>query len=163
MAEQGKKSVDEAIDEVVGEAEGGLAGVKDALGKAQHAMEGARSTMQDAYGKAKAKSHEAAERTRVYLEDARRYLGEAKDRMSTVAAKGREQAEALYEKSREQYEVLSARAKEYYERARDRVAEVDFKQKGDQVLEYIRQNPGKSVLIALAVGFLVGYATRPRD
>jgi ElaB/YqjD/DUF883 family membrane-anchored ribosome-binding protein len=40
---------------------------------------------------------------------------------------------------------------------------VDFKEKGDQVLEYIRHNPGKSVLIALAAGFLVGYITRPRD
>ena len=44
-----------------------------------------------------------------------------------------------------------------------KVAEVDFKQKGDEVVEYVRTNPGKAILIALAVGFLVGYATRPRD
>jgi len=34
---------------------------------------------------------------------------------------------------------------------------------GDEVLEYVRAKPGKAVLIAVAVGFLVGYATRPRD
>jgi ElaB/YqjD/DUF883 family membrane-anchored ribosome-binding protein len=55
------------------------------------------------------------------------------------------------------------KAKELYGKAKDRMAEVDFKEKGDQVLEYIRQNPGKSVLIALAAGFLVGFVTRPRE
>ena len=40
---------------------------------------------------------------------------------------------------------------------------MDFKEKGDQVLSYVRENPGKSVLIALAVGFLVGYVSRPRE
>ena len=83
--------------------------------------------------------------------------------MNGMAAKTREQAEALYAKSKEQYEALVERARELYARVRDRVAEVDFKEKGDQVLEYIRHNPGKSVLIALAAGFLVGYVARPRD
>ena len=75
----------------------------------------------------------------------------------------RDQAEALYAKSREQYEVLADRSRELYGKVRDRVAEVDFKQRGDQVMEYIKTNPGKSVLIALAAGFLVGYLSRPRD
>jgi ElaB/YqjD/DUF883 family membrane-anchored ribosome-binding protein len=97
MAEK-KKSVDEAIEEVVDEAEGGLGEVKDSLAKAQQSMEKAKVAMQGAYGK-----------------------------------------------------------------ARDRVAEIDFKEKGDQVVEYVRKNPGKAILIALAVGFVVGYATRPRD
>ena len=48
-------------------------------------------------------------------------------------------------------------------RDRTKVAEVDFKGKGDEVVEYVRANPGKAVLIALAIGFVVGYATRPRD
>ena len=80
-----------------------------------------------------------------------------------MAVKTREQAEVLYAKSKDQYEVLAERARDLYGKVRDRVAEVDFKQKGDQVLEYIGQNPGKSVLIALAAGFLVGYIARPRD
>jgi ElaB/YqjD/DUF883 family membrane-anchored ribosome-binding protein len=52
---------------------------------------------------------------------------------------------------------------DYYAKARKKIADVDFKQKGDEVVEYVRTNPGKAVLIALAVGFVVGYATRPRD
>ena len=80
-----------------------------------------------------------------------------------MAVKTREQAEVLYARTKDQYEVLAERARDLYGRVRDRVAEVDFKEKGDQVLEYIRHNPGKSVLIALAAGFLVGYVARPRD
>jgi ElaB/YqjD/DUF883 family membrane-anchored ribosome-binding protein len=80
-----------------------------------------------------------------------------------MAVKTREQAEVLYAKSKDQYEILAERARDLYGKVRDRVAEVDFKEKGDQVLEYIRVNPGKSVLIALAAGFLVGYVARPRD
>jgi ElaB/YqjD/DUF883 family membrane-anchored ribosome-binding protein len=158
-----KTTVDEAIEQVADQAEGDLSGVKEALAKASQAMDNARSTMQDAYGKARERGHDAAGRTKVYLDDAKRHLGEARDKVSTVAVKGREQAEALYASAKEQYESLSVKARGFYDRMRERVAEVDFKQKGDQVLEYIRQNPGKSVLIALAAGFLVGYATRPRD
>jgi len=36
------------------------------------------------------------------MADAKRYLGEAKEKISTVAAKGRGQADALYAKSKEQ-------------------------------------------------------------
>jgi ElaB/YqjD/DUF883 family membrane-anchored ribosome-binding protein len=108
-------------------------------------------------------SKRSAERTGVYLEDAKKYLAEAREKMSTLAAKGREQAEVLYDKSKDQYEALSEKAKDLYGKAKDRVAEVDFKEKGDQVVVYVRENPGKAILIALAVGFLVGYATRPRD
>jgi ElaB/YqjD/DUF883 family membrane-anchored ribosome-binding protein len=105
----------------------------------------------------------AADRTRVYLEDAKKYLSEAREKMGDLAAKSRDQAEVLYAKSREQYDALSEKSKDVYEKAKLKVAEVDFKQKGDEVVEYVRANPGKAVLIAVAVGFLVGYATRPRD
>ena len=119
--------------------------------------------MQGAYGKARGTVEAAAERAQVYLEDAKKYLAEARESTASLAAKTREQAEVLYGKSKEQYEELSEKAKDLYGRAKDRVAEMDFKEKGDQVVEYVRENPGKSILIALAVGFVVGYATRPRD
>jgi len=99
----------------------------------------------------------------VYLEDAKKYLAEAREKMGTVATKSRDQAEVLYGKSKEQYDVLSVKARDVYGKAKTKVAEVDFKQKGDEVVEYVRTNPGKAILIALAVGFVVGYATRPRD
>ena len=162
MAEK-KKSVDEAIDEVAEETSAGLSGVKDSLAKAQASMESARTAMQDAYGKAKEKGQVAADHAKVYLEDAKRYLNEAREKMGALAARSREQAEVLYANSREQYEALAAKAKDLYGQARKRISELDFKQKGDEVVEYVRSNPGKAILIALALGFVVGYATRPRD
>ena len=119
--------------------------------------------MQDAYGKAKEKGGVAAARAKDYLEEAKKYLAEAREKMGTLAAKSREQAEVLYNNAKDQYESLSVKAKELYGKAKTRVSEVDFKGKGDEVVEYVRANPGKAVLIALAVGFVVGYATRPRD
>ncbi len=162
MADQ-KKSVDEAIDEVAAEASGGLSGVKDSLAKAQQSVDNAKVTMQDAYGKAKEKGGVAAARAKDYLDDAKKYLGEAREKMNTLAAKSREQAEILYNNVKEQYEILAAKVKDLYGKAKTRISEVDFKAKGDEVVEYVRANPGKAVLIALAVGFVVGYATRPRD
>ena len=163
MAEKKAKTVDEAIEQVAEDSAQGMGGFKDALAKAQQAMESARTSMKDVYGSAVEKTHEAAEKTHHYMVEAKKHLNEARDAMSELAAKTREQAEALYSKTKTQYESLSIRSKEMYTLVKDKVAEVDFKQKGDQVLEYIRSNPGKSVLIALAAGFFVGYLTRPRD
>lgn len=161
MAE--KKSVDEAIEETADRASGGLAGVKESLTKAQQAMESAGNAMQEVYGKARHRAAEGADRAKASLEEAGKHLAEARDKMGSLAASTREQAEALYATAKEQYEHLSESAQELYGKAKAKIAEVDFKQKGDEVLDYIRTNPGKSVLIALAVGFVVGYATRPRD
>lgn len=163
MAEKKQPTVDEAIEAVAEDAEASLSSFKEALAKAQEAMDAARSIMQQAYGKARDAGIEASDRTGVYLADAKKYLGEAKEKMSAMASKGREQADVMYGKSKEQYDALSVRAKELYGKAKERMAEVDFKEKGDQVLEYIRQNPGKSVLFALAAGFLIGFVTRPRE
>ena len=104
-----------------------------------------------------------SERSREAMDEAKKHLNDAREKMSSLASKTRAQAEELYGKTKEQYESLSARSKEAYSKVRERVAEVDFKEKGDQVLEYIRVNPGKAVLIALAAGFLIGYITRPRE
>ena len=163
MSDDKQPGVDAVIDQVVADQDGGLSSIKETLGKAQKALDGARTTMQSAYGKAVERSHEATERTRIHLEDAKRHLAEAKVKMNSMAAKTKEQAEVLYNKTTEQYEQLAEKSRELYTRVRDRVADIDFKEKGDQVLDYIRENPGKAVLIALATGFLVGYVTRPRD
>ncbi len=163
MATKKETTVDAVIDEVVAEEENELGKIKSTLAKAQQAMEKARVTMSETYGKTRQKSHEAAERVGIYMEDAKRHLADAKMKMSELAAATREKAEVLYNKTREQYEQLAAKSRDLYGRMRDRIREVDFKEKGDQVLEYIKDNPGKAVMIALATGFLVGYVTRPKD
>ena len=105
----------------------------------------------------------AAGRAKVYVDDAKKQRADAREKMGALAAKSRDQAEVLYANAKEQYENLSEKAMDFYAKARKKIADVDFKQKGDEVVEYVRTNPGKAVLIALAVGFVVGYATRPRD
>ena len=66
-------------------------------------------------------------------------------------------------KAQQSMESARSAMQDAYGKAKSKVAEVDFKQKGDEVVEYVRTNPGKAILIAVAIGFLVGYATRPRD
>jgi len=158
-----KKSVDEAIDEVAAETSAGLSGVKESLARAQQSVDSARAVIQDGYGKARGKGQTAAERAKVYLEVAKLALGEARDKISALAASAREQAEILYANVKEQYEALMAKVKELYGQAKKKISEMDLKGKGDEIVEYVRTNPGKAILIAVAVGFVIGYATRPRD
>jgi len=53
--------------------------------------------------------------------------------------------------------------KRLYAKVKAKVQEVDVKEMRDDVVEYIRRNPGKAVLIALAVGFAVGFLVRRRE
>jgi len=163
MAEK-KVSVDEAIDEVAAEVgDSALEGVQEALDKAQESMDSVRAVLAEAEGQPREKSLRAAERARVLLEDTKRHLMQAREAISRLAARTREQAEALYARVKEQYEVLAARTRALYSSLKERVAQLDLKGKSEDALEYIRGNPGKSILIALAVGFVIGYATRPRE
>ena len=159
-----KVSVDEAIDEVASaDADEAMEGVQEALDKAQESMDSVRAVLSEAEGMPREKSLRAAERARVLLEDTKRHLAQAREAIGRLASRTREQAEALYARLKEQYEALAARTRELYQTVRERVTQLDLKGKGDEVLEYIRSNPGKSVLIALAAGFVIGYVTRPRE
>lgn len=46
---------------------------------------------------------------------------------------------------------------------RDRIKETDWDEVTDKATEYVRQNPGKSVAIALGVGFALGLLLRRRS
>jgi ElaB/YqjD/DUF883 family membrane-anchored ribosome-binding protein len=159
-----KLTVDQAIDEVAAEGGGaGLESVQEALDKAQESMDSVREVLAEAEGQPREKSYRAAEKARLLLEDTKRHLGQAREAISRLAARTREKAEALYARVKEQYEALAARTRELYQSLKERIAQLDLKGKSEDVLEYIRCNPGKSILIALAVGFVIGYATRPRE
>ena len=75
----------------------------------------------------------------------------------------REIAEELYEKAKTQFERLSAEIKKGYAKVKAKIEEIDVKEMRDDVVDYVRRNPGKSILIALAVGFAVGYMVRRRE
>ena len=46
---------------------------------------------------------------------------------------------------------------------RDRIRETDWDEVTDKVTDYVRQNPGKSVALALGVGFALGLLLRRRS
>ncbi len=172
MTTKKSQSVDDAIDHVVQEKEaveadaataGEASEVHEALTKAREAIDSARGALGDAQGPVRERSLEAVERSRAFLDDARRHLAQAKETMSRLATRTRERLEALYAKVKEQYEMVAEKTREFYGKVKDKVAEIDLKHRGEQALDYIRCNPGKAVVIALAAGFVIGYATRPRD
>ena len=72
-------------------------------------------------------------------------------------------AEEAYEKAKANFEKISADVKKGYAKVKAKVQEVDVKEVRDDVVDYIRRNPGKSVLIALGIGFAVGYLVRRRE
>jgi ElaB/YqjD/DUF883 family membrane-anchored ribosome-binding protein len=172
MTTKKSQSVDDAIDRVVEEKEaveadaataGEVNEVQEALNKAQEAIDSARGALGDAQSPERGRAIEAVERSRAFLDEARRYLAEAKDTMGRLATRTRERLEAVYAKVKEQYEMVAVKTRELYAKVKDKVAEIDIKHRGDEILEYIRSNPGKAVTIALAAGFVIGYVTRPRD
>lgn len=69
----------------------------------------------------------------------------------------RERAGRVSAVAREKYDVAREGARQGYEKVTK-----DMDQLGQDVNEYVRHNPGKSVAIALGVGFLLGILLRPR-
>ncbi len=82
---------------------------------------------------------------------AERVTGEVRrgaERVSTEVRRGAQVA-------RERYDEAAENLREGYERVRTQVDDVST-----QVNRYVRENPGKSVLIAASVGFLLGLLVR---
>jgi ElaB/YqjD/DUF883 family membrane-anchored ribosome-binding protein len=46
---------------------------------------------------------------------------------------------------------------------RDKIQETDWDEVTDKATDYVRQNPGKSVAIALGIGFALGLLLRHRS
>jgi ElaB/YqjD/DUF883 family membrane-anchored ribosome-binding protein len=162
---QGKKAsgVDEKIDQIEGVVHDVLEGAKESIARAEERMDKAKETLTDGYGKARVRGVEAYSRAKDYLTDARTALETARERMGELYGRSREGAEEAYEKAKEQWDKLSAEVKKGYAKVKSKVQEIDVKEMRDETVDYIRLNPGKSVLIALAVGFTIGYLVRRRE
>jgi ElaB/YqjD/DUF883 family membrane-anchored ribosome-binding protein len=80
----------------------------------------------------------------------------------------KQKAEHAGEKLKERAEQASHVARERIDSARDSVrhgydrVSKDLDQLGQDVNEYVRHNPGRSVAIALGIGFVLGLLLRPR-
>ena len=125
---------------------------------------------------AKEKAKEAAEATgkavQERLQTAREKFSEVADSLgkgagsasTKVREKAGEATSRVKEKAgqvstvaRERYGVAAERARQGYDKARK-----DLDHLTQDVNEYVRDNPGKAVLIAAGIGFLIGLVFRGR-
>jgi ElaB/YqjD/DUF883 family membrane-anchored ribosome-binding protein len=79
----------------------------------------------------------------------------AKEKLSQVSATVREQAGRAGEVARERYDAAAQTLRSGYDRASK-----DLGKLGDDVSAYVRDNPGRSVVAAAAVGFVIGLLVR---
>jgi len=95
-------------------------------------------------------------------------LDEARDRFEAAAEdleknarrtqrELRRRAERLGDAAKEKYEAVAEGVRTGYRRVRK-----DAAQLSTDVNEYVRENPGKSILIAAGVGFVIGLLIRGR-
>jgi len=164
MADEKKASKVEAkIDQLEGTVHEVLEGTKESIARAESSVEKAKEALGEGYGKLRTRSAEAYEKAKEYLAEARAALEVAREKMGELYGRSREIAEEAYEKAKIQFEKVSAEVKKGYAKLRQKVSEVDVKEVRDDVVEFIRTNPGKSIMIAFAVGFAVGYLVRRRE
>lgn len=93
------------------------------------------------------------------LDEAReRFEGAAEDLERNARRAQREvrrRAQRLGSAAREKYDAAAEKMRAGYQRVRHDAAQVT-----DNVNEYVRENPGKSILIAAGVGFVIGLLVR---
>jgi ElaB/YqjD/DUF883 family membrane-anchored ribosome-binding protein len=155
--------VEEKIDQLEGAMHDVLAGAKESLSRAEGSMAKAKEALGEGYGKAKARSEEAYAKGKAYLAEARAALESAREKMGQLYGRSREVVEEAYDKAKVQFDGLYAEFKKGYAKVKAKVQEVDVKEVRDDVVDYIRRNPGKSILIAIGVGFALGYLVRRRE
>jgi ElaB/YqjD/DUF883 family membrane-anchored ribosome-binding protein len=163
MTEPKKSKVDERIDQLEDVVQETLEGARQQIAHAETAMEHAKDAVGDGYGRLRERGAEAYSKAKEYLADARSSLESVREKISQLYGKSREAVEEAYEKAKAKLEKLSEDLKRAWEVVKAKIAEIDFKAIKDDVVGYIQRNPGKSLLIALAVGFAVGYLVRPRE
>ena len=155
--------VEDKIDQLEGAVHDVLKGAKESIARAEGSMAKAKEALGEGYGKAKARSEEAYGKARGYLTEARAALESTREKMGQLYGRSREVVEEGYDKAKVQFDKLYAEAKKGYAKVKAKVQEVDVKEVRDDVVDYIRRNPGKSILIAIGVGFALGFLVRRRE
>lgn len=79
----------------------------------------------------------------------------AKEKLQQVSDTVRQQAGRATEVARERYDAAAQTLRHGYDRASK-----DLTKLGDDVSAYVRDNPGRSVVAAAAVGFCIGLLVR---
>jgi len=155
--------VEDKIDQLEGAVHDVLKGAKESIARAEGSMAKAKEALGEGYGKAKARSEEAYGKARGYLTEARAALESTRETMGQLYGRSREIVEESYDKAKVQFDKLYTEVKKGYAKVKAKVQEVDVKEVRDDVVDYVRRNPGKSILIALGVGFALGFLVRRRE
>jgi ElaB/YqjD/DUF883 family membrane-anchored ribosome-binding protein len=98
---------------------------------------------------------------------AERTAAKARQRLQSVGEDLKAKTEKATEYARERYDSARENLKSGYGTAKDGLkqgytkARKDMDQLADDVGVYVRDNPGRSVLIAAGIGFLIGVLVRP--
>jgi ElaB/YqjD/DUF883 family membrane-anchored ribosome-binding protein len=83
---------------------------------------------------------------------------------NTSSGEGADAAGNRFERAKEfvgdKYAEASDAVRDRYNTVREKVEDVDFGAITDQVRSYVRSNPGKSLLISVGAGFLIGLLLR---
>ena len=85
-----------------------------------------------------------------------------------VADKLHQAAEALYEKAKdedassEKVAQYGIKASEWLDQSAEYIRQFDYQEADVKVRKYVRENPGRSLLIAGAVGLVIGAMCRHR-
>lgn len=108
---------------------------------------------------AEKKEEPAVEEAEGGVARARQRLQSVRDDIKVQAGKAKEVARERYEGARENLKQGYGTARESLKQGYDK-ARKDFDQLTDDVGVYVRDNPGRSVLIAAGIGFLIGFLVR---
>ena len=65
--------------------------------------------------------------------------------------------------AQQKYQTASSAVRDQYTAVRSKVDEVDVGEVTEKVREYVRTNPGKSLLFSVAAGFVIGLMFRSSD
>jgi ElaB/YqjD/DUF883 family membrane-anchored ribosome-binding protein len=75
----------------------------------------------------------------------------------------KESAGGRYERVRERVSEAADSMKQKAQALREKIRETEWEDVTENVKGYVRNNPGKSLAIALGVGFVLGLLLRRRD
>jgi ElaB/YqjD/DUF883 family membrane-anchored ribosome-binding protein len=119
------------------------------------------ATSKDALERAREKFTEVAEKARqggsAAKEKAARAGEAAKEKAARAGEVAKEKAARAGEAAKEKYGVAKENLKHGYDRVHK-----DMGKLTEDVNEYVRDNPGRSILIAAGIGFVVGSLLRGR-
>jgi ElaB/YqjD/DUF883 family membrane-anchored ribosome-binding protein len=121
------------------------------------------ANMADVTAKDRAKDYvaETIDKTKSAVSDgldaAREKFEDAAENIDDRYQRVRKTAERASDAAREKYRVAAETVREGYGKVK-----TDIKRVSSDVNEYVRENPGKSLLMAAGVGFLLGLLVRRR-